>query len=107
MRGPSTSHRAADGKAVPNDLELAGATMEMRDAVVMPLPVYERGEEEGGRVGSEITLVGQEIVQVRREGTGRQEEVAVPPPAYHAGAGGEQRGDVGEMGKRMNAERCA
>lgn len=71
--------------------------------MMMPMPVYEQFATGRGTAGSEVTLVGVE----RREGNEQQGVLALPPPAYHVGAGSEQRCDADDLGKRMNAERCA
>jgi len=70
--------------------------------MMMPLPLYEQYSNGRGRAGSEVTVVG----VVQREGNEQQEVLALPPPAYHVDAGGEQSCDVGDMAKRMDTERC-
>jgi len=104
MRSIATlSGDPADGSVRAHDLEMSAAALSIGGDMMMPLPLYERYGNGRGGAGSEVTLVEGE----RRHEIEQQVVLEVPPPAYHAEVGGAQGHDVGEMGKCMNAERCA
>lgn len=104
MRGVNTSPDGSpDGNSRAHDLEMSAAALSIGGDMMMPLPMYEGYGNGREMAGSEVTLVGVE----RREENEQQAVLELPPPAYHVDAGAEQRRDVGNMGKNMNAERCA
>ena len=104
MRSMNTSSEGpADGRSRAHDVEMSAAALSFGGDMMMPLPVNEPCGTGKGRTGSELTLVEVE----RREENEQHGVLVVPPPAYHFGAGGEHGHEVDDMGKRMNAERCA
>jgi len=104
MRGILTSSESpADGRTRAHVLEMSAAALSIGGDMMMPMPVYEQYGNGRGRSGSEVTLVEVE----RRKENEQQGVLALPPPAYHIGAAGEHGHEMGDMGKRMNAERCA
>ena len=102
-RTNTSSDDPADGRPRAHDIEMSAAALSIGGDMMMPLPLYEQYGNGRRRAGSEVTLVEME----RREGNEQQGVPQLPPPAYHIDAEGEHGHEVDDVGKRMNAERCA
>jgi len=104
MRSINTSsNEPANGRSRAHDLEMSAAALSIGGDMMMSLPVYEQYRNGRGRAGSEVTLVEVERTEENEE----QGVLTLPPPAYHVNAGSEHEHEVDDIGKQMNAERCA